>query len=312
LSNNSYKALQQSGIGRRLRLTLLCLQIYVILGGLLSLIGWVVDIPRLTDWIHYGISIQPNSALAAVCAGAAIICASVGFRKVAAGLGILVASIGLTVLFQYLFGINLGIDTLLMFHRAWGNSGVLSPGRMGPNGAVSWTLIGIAIVFAAKPEGTRSRILIPLLSFVTVGFSGLSLIGYLYGASSLFTVPTATIIAVQTATFVMCSSIGLILTVPDRGPLRIFVDRGPAGTMARRILPTLLLIPVFLGYFRVLGERHHFYDSPFGSALRTILEIGLFLLLLWRAGVAVHRQVQRRSESDAALRLGERRVSENI
>jgi hypothetical protein len=37
---------------------------YALIGGLLSLAGWVADVQRLTDWEASGLSIQPNAALA--------------------------------------------------------------------------------------------------------------------------------------------------------------------------------------------------------------------------------------------------------
>jgi hypothetical protein len=39
---------------------------YVLIGGIVSLAGWILDMPRLTDWYDYGISIQPNAAIATI------------------------------------------------------------------------------------------------------------------------------------------------------------------------------------------------------------------------------------------------------
>jgi hypothetical protein len=33
-----------------------CLYAYVLIGGIVSLAGWILDMPRLTDWYDYGIS----------------------------------------------------------------------------------------------------------------------------------------------------------------------------------------------------------------------------------------------------------------
>src|SRR4051812_30926416 len=87
------------------------LQAYVLIGGAVSFMGWVLDQPRLTDWINKGISIQPNATIAVIAAGAALILLSYGLRRLATFFGALVALIGTTVLFQNLSGINLGIDT---------------------------------------------------------------------------------------------------------------------------------------------------------------------------------------------------------
>src|SRR5688572_5934105 len=115
---------------RVLSTSVACLQIFLIVGGLLSLAGWVLDVRRLTDWHGSGISIQPNTCLAVISAGLTLL--GTRFTRAAAILGIVLSTIGATVIFQYLSGVDLGIDSRLMFERTWGRVGVTSPGRMGP------------------------------------------------------------------------------------------------------------------------------------------------------------------------------------
>ena len=54
-----------------------------------------------------------------------------------------------------------------------------------------------------------------------MAIASLSLIGYLYGATVLYTVPTVTVIAMQTATFVLAVSFGIVLGVSDHAPMRL-------------------------------------------------------------------------------------------
>jgi hypothetical protein len=284
----------------RLRLVLL-LGIYALLGGIVSFIGWAANIPRLTDWNNNGISIQPNAAIAATAAGTALVLLTFGFRRFAAGLGAFVALIGGSALFEYVSGVRLGIDDLLMFERTWGRVGVLFPGRMGPPGATSWTLIGItlALTSLSKTSGVsidrfRAKALVPLLGLLTASISTLSIIGYLYGASRLYTIPTATIIAFQTATFIFVVSLALVMTAPEYGPVRIITEDSSAGMLARRILPALIVLPILIGFLRLAGDRGGLFDLAFGSAIRTLVEIACFVVLLWWTGNAISRQEERR------------------
>jgi signal transduction histidine kinase/CheY-like chemotaxis protein len=287
---------------------------YLILGGSVSLLGWIADVPRLTDWIQSGISIQPNACLAVISSGIALALLALGRRRAAAAIGGFVALIGVTVLVQYATKVDLGIDTLLMFDHAWGRVGVISPGRMGPPGAMSWTLIGVATFLAALPPGSRARRLAPALALATGSISALGLIGYLYRAGELYTVPTLTVIALQTGTFILVASITILTSVPEHGPMRLLRDRGMAGMLVRRILPAVVVLPVLLGFLRLSGERAGLYDSAFGSALRTIVEIALFMVLLWWAASAIKRQSERRARADAALaaELGDSRLLQRI
>ena len=276
------------------------LGLYALVGGALSFTGWVFNLPRLSDWYNNGISIQPNTCIAVMAAGAGLISLTFGYRRVAACLGVLVGLIGGTVIFQYLTGIDLGIDTLLMFDRTWGRLGVITPGRMGPPGSLSWTIIGFTL-FLTSISGTpeepgpafKARPLIPVLALITTALSTLSIIGYIYGASVLYMVPTLTVIALQTATFILAVSLGLLTTVTERGPMRLINDDSPAGLITRRVVPAIIALPVLVGFLRLTGERASLYDTAFGSALRTVIEIGLFLILIGWTGNAISRQARR-------------------
>ena len=290
----------------------LVLSVYVIAGGLVSFIGWIADVPRLTDWINNGISIQPNTTVAVMAAGIAVILLTRGFYRAAAALGALVAFIGGSVLFESITGIDLGIDTVLMFDRTWGRVGVLAPGRMGPAGAISWTVLGTALILATRPKNSEAHAVAPKLALVTTSLATLSLIGYLYGASSLYTIPNVTIIALQTATFILAASIGLVISIPEHGPMRLLSQDSPAGILARRVVPGLIAGPILIGFLRLAGERAGLYDSPFGSALRSLCEIGLFLLLLWRTGVAINKHAQERKSADAEAEASRKQLQAEL
>ena len=55
---------------------------YALIGGLVSFLGWAADAPRLTDWEGSGVSIQPNTTVAVMACGAAILAQAWGRRRV--------------------------------------------------------------------------------------------------------------------------------------------------------------------------------------------------------------------------------------
>src|ERR1051326_4533268 len=59
------------------RRIILVLSSYASMAGVLTLIGWFGRVPQLTDWVNSGISMFANTAVAAVCAGAALILAGI-------------------------------------------------------------------------------------------------------------------------------------------------------------------------------------------------------------------------------------------
>jgi PAS domain S-box-containing protein len=80
----------------------------------------------------------------------------------------------------------------------------------------------------------------------------------------------------------------------------------------RRTLPFVLVAPVVIGFVRVIGERTGLYDSAFGSAIRTIAEMALFLVLLWWTGDAISRNFRRRQEVEATLRDNQQRLNADL
>jgi PAS domain S-box-containing protein len=277
----------------------LILAAYALIGGIASFLGFALDLHRLTDWYNNGISIQPNATVCVMVSGLGLLMLTLKRHRKAAVCGGVVAVIGGATLFEWLSGVNLGIDSLLLFDRQWGRVGVIVPGRMGPPGSTSWTLIGIALLLCASP---RLRRWVPMLGLLTLAISTFSLIGYAYGVDVLFTLPRLTVIAMQTATFIMAVSVGIIINHPQCEPMRTFLDEGSAGILARRMSVLIILIPILLGALRIKGEEAGLYTSPFGTAFRTVIEIALLFTLTWWSLRAVGRHERALRDSTVELR----------
>ena len=294
---------------------LLIVALYALAGGITSFIGWYADVPRLTDWLGTGISIQPNAAIAVMSAAIALLLFRFGFRRLGGAVGVFVAAIGATVLIEYATGIDFGIDALFLFNRPWGGAGVIALGRMGPPGAISWTMLGLAMLFAsASPARRWPRAIAPVLALVPMSIASLTLLGYLYGVAALYTIPLVTIIALQTSTFILAVSIGVTMAVPERAPMRIVNDASPAGALVRRILPAVIAVPIALGLFRLWGEQAGLYDLPTGTAARTMAEIALLSALLWWSAATIGKQSEARRQAESqlveSLREADRRKNE--
>ncbi len=286
---------------RSLPIAQLVLALYALVGGLLSLVAYAADIPRFADWLNSGISTQPNTAIAVMAAAMAVLLMWGRYERAAGVLGVFVAAIGVTVLFQYASGIDLGIDGLFLFGRTWGQTRVLVPGRMGPPGAISWTMIGTAIALASIRSRPWPRAVAPGLALVAMAIASLSLVGYLYGASVLYDVPTVTVIALQTSTFILAISIAVVLSIPEHAAVRLLEDETAAGALARRVLPAVIVVPVALGLVRLWGERAGLYGLAIGTAIRTLAEIVLLSALLWWAAVTIGRQARARQLAEDHL-----------
>jgi PAS domain S-box-containing protein len=275
---------------------------YALTGGLITLIGWTANLQPLTDWVNNGISMMPNMAVALVLAGAALVLLSFGYPGAATVLGLFTGLIGAATLFEHVTAINLGIDTLLV-SQPWGQRGAFVPGRIGPPGSASLTIIGAAIILAAF--GRQNRRWTAAGGVLVIGIAMLSITGYIFGADALFALPRFTAIALQTATILLALGLGLVMSVPEVQPMRMLRGHSAATVLVRRALPFIILLPIVVGWLRLQGQNAGWYDAAFGTALRTVAEVALLVGLLWWAAKAVtaHEKPLRESETRKAAIL---------
>jgi signal transduction histidine kinase/ActR/RegA family two-component response regulator len=254
------------------------LGLYVLGTGAVSLAGWVMDIPRLTDWLGTGISAQANTGLAEVAIGTGLLLLAAGYRRAALGASLAAAIIcGATVL-EHLTGLDLRIDTLLMFDRPWGRRNTLAPGRMGPVGAVAWTLLAAGVWLTTR--GARGRTAAASLSIVVMLLSALSLVGYIFGVQQFYAIPRLTAISLQTASAIFAASAALMFTVPEHGLAATSERDDAGGVLLRRMVVPVFLVPLLFGWLRLEGERAGLYDTAFGEAAFVIFTTTAMLALL--------------------------------
>jgi PAS domain S-box-containing protein len=272
-------------------------------GGAITLAGWALDIPRLTDWKNDGISMFPNPAVCAVLSGIALLVycwPGARRRTVTSWLGVVVSMIGGATLLEHITGVDLGIDTLLAV-RPWGQLAAAAPMRMGPPASISFLVIGAAL--ALLDRGGRARSVSTACGVVVAAIAALSFIGRLYGAPQMYTLPTLTGIALQTASLLLALGIGLVASTPDREPMRTVLDPGAAGIVVRQALPIVAGFALVVGWLRVVLESRGVVDTAFVTALATLAVIALTTGLLWWAAARVRAHEQALREREAELRF---------
>ncbi len=251
---------------------------FAIVIGVVTLIGWFADIEALADLFRTGISMMPNTAVCSIAAGLALVLLALGRTNAAAIFGAIAGIVGLATLVQHLSGLNFGIDMVL---REWGQKATLAPGRMGPPAATCYSLLGLALLVMTR--GVLARSVAVACGLIVIGISALSIVGYAFGADSLYSVPQLTAIAIQTAIALLALGLGVVASVRESEPLQTLSENSAAGMLVRRVLPYLIVTPLALGWLRVQGENAGWYDGAFGTAILSLILIALFAGLLWRA-----------------------------
>ena len=147
--------------------------------GLIVIFGWYSGNKSLIQVLPSFVPMQYNTALGFLLCGSGILfLEKFENRYVVMGMGILAIALGGLTLFEYSTGFNLGIDELFMAHTITVKTS--HPGRMAPNTALCFILIGAYLVFATF--GNRRTYLVLLrVAFVSLvfGLSVVAMSGYI-------------------------------------------------------------------------------------------------------------------------------------
>ena len=255
-----------------------------------SLVGSLAGIDWLGTVVPGLASMKFNSTPAFVAAGLSLYLApmpAAGVRgRVAAGLAAAAGLIGLLTLVQDATGSDLGIDQLVMRDRTAKPEDV--PGRMSAISASCFVVFGAARL-AADGADRWSRAAFLTLSMSGLLASSLVLLGYAYSVPVLYRPLPATPIAVHAAIAFVMLFIGLLLSRPDRGWVRLLRSRGPGGVLAQRVLPAVLLLSPVIGWIRLQGEQVGYFGTEFGVALFAIVNVMVLTGLLWWAALRIDR-----------------------
>lgn len=278
------------------------------MGGALTLAGWLLGLPRLIAW-DGTIAMKFNTGVLAALSGMNLVLLSLGTQRPRAvrTLAAVVAVVGGLTLLEHLSSLSLGIDTLF-FDEPPGLAATTAPGRMGPPAATSFLVLGVCLLLATG--GASARRVGSALALLPLMIAALGVIGHVYRASEFYTIARLTGTALQTAAIVAALAIGTLLASPEHGLVAALRRDDPGGDLLRRLGWPVMGICLVLGALRLVGERAGLYDAAFGTAARTLLEIVLFVALIWWSAEHVSRYARATRDAEAALRDDDRRKDE--
>ena len=284
----------------------------VVVVGTLALLGWWQDIGWLISVLPGGAQMKPNAAVGLMLAGFALLSLASTTSQVLRPvqvLSLLLLALGSATTYQYITGVELGIDGVL-FPESRLQAPAPQSTRMSQMTALGFVFLGL-LGLSTRPRITQTLVLLVLaLALFALGSASYNL-----GSHKRFIGLNP--IAVHTALCLLLLALGWLAARPEQGIMRAVSANSLGGTLAGYALLPALLIPSLLSYLAQLVQSLGWL-SPSAIVVLLAVSSGLVVaLMIWWVSMLLDRvERQRRlayelrdsAETDALTNLGNRRL----
>lgn len=277
--------------------------------GSLVMVGWWFDIGILTTPLFRFPALQANTALAFMLSGVSLWLLrdkpAIAWREVAAKVfACIVALIGLLTLGEYLWGWDLGIDQLLVKDLHSSAAPFHVPGRMAFASALNFALLGGALLLL-DVNAYRGLQPAPHLIMFVAASNFVTLVAYLYGGAAIHQANPFATVAPHAALLYIVLALGVLFARARHRLVCVLSGETVTAAAMRRLLVVAILLPVTLGWIRLIGERSGFYGMEFGLALMvTLAAAGLTISIYWQAAKLILAEEYQRGINEVGMLLG--------
>ncbi|PWU09222.1 MAG: hypothetical protein C5B50_27860 [Verrucomicrobia bacterium] len=279
----------------------------VIMLAVTALLGWILGIDALKAILPGLISMKVNTAVCFILAGGSLLLQSwaepvpLARLMLARAFAALVAVVGLLIIVEWLSGTNLGLDQFLIPESTTGGSDS-SPGRMPLASAMSFVLLGTALLTLDIQARRTGRWIAQDLTVAVMVITGAAFLGYFYRVDVLNQFAPYSAIALNSVIAFWLLGLGILSARHKRdGILSVFATNTPEGILARRLLPVLLFFPLLEGSLQIVEDQPRLFGFPTGEVFLTVLRIGVLGgVVVWTIE-ALHRAERERRKAAEAL-----------
>ena len=248
---------------------------------------------------------KPDTAAGLILASASLLLLEKSFRT---GSGIYlslvfattVAGFGTFSLVEYLAGTHF-IPNILA--RQIATDAV----RMSPHSAVNFILLGSAILLLGlRMSSIAIEILLTMVRFISVA----ALLGLLYGAQLLYGVSSGAGMAVHTSILFIVLATGVSLVDRDSALNKLLRSKAAGGSVGRRIVPVVFLVPPIIGLLLQAGFERGLYDASFRLALTIAISMFVMAIVLFYYSLSIDKFDIERKKIEVVLAAEEARYRE--
>ncbi|MES2568238.1 MAG: ATP-binding protein [Bacteroidota bacterium] len=297
------------------------LSFYLVTGavviGIMVLLGWQFQIDFLKRIIPGLVAMNPATAICFILIGFSFFIyfknpTDAMTRLTLRTVAVLVSCVGLSCMLTNIMGIEYGVDHLL-FADQLKTETINSHNRMAPNTAFNFIITGISL-FLLTTQSLHNYKTAQNLALVTSTISLLSIVGYIYGVRSFYGILKYIPMAIHTSFCFLLTSSSILFQSCDKGFMVNYTSNYVGSTLARKLIPYVVIGPVVLGFIIIAGEKSGLYVTHFGTALFTAIQIIILTYLIKKIQASVNKADLARSAAEQALmeinnQLEERTIS---
>jgi len=196
-----------------------------------------------------------------------------------------------------------GIEIVLWFLDLKAGTIESSASRMALNTAVNFVLLGVSISLTTMNTANR-RVIANYTTLMLLLITLFALITHLYHANGLRGVWIHISMPMITAVCFAFSGLALLFLNPDTGFMRIVYSPYSGGTIAKILIPSVVIAPVLLGLVRLLLQRRHPISVESGvSFLITTIVLLFFCLVLYVSYIINEKDKQRKIAEDKLAQI---------
>ncbi len=224
---------------------------------------------------------------------------------------LMIATAGLISLTQMtararvLAGGAIAMCAITIFDHVSGLGIGLGPHRMGPT-----TLLALASTAGSiLALHRRSPNLGQALAILGGGLAVTALVGRISGREEIAALSNVTLMPPATAVALLIVALARLGSEPDRGWMIVLSTSGSGGTLARRLIPAVLILPLLTGYVFLLAAKRGAFEPQTAQWLLLIAITGSLVVLVFRLSRSLqaieHEQATARERSHSFFELSQ-------
>jgi PAS domain S-box-containing protein len=274
------------------------LAIIVVLGGVASVLGWVLNIPFLRGEFSNFPGTKFYTAILFIMAGVSLYLLNCeeDSKKLAITrvLSIIIIIWSALTFLEYVSGLNIIFPNLYpSITSTVAKSRILS--------SINFVIIGMALLMSSYKYKIR---LIQIIACIYGFIALLGLSAYFYGRSDNYVLDLIVQMAMLSSLIHICFSLGILCLFPDKEYTGRVTAQNNGGYMARRLLPINLGAVFVIGILITIGNQYSFYSDEFSLVL-TIVTTMAFLtgIIIWNAKMLNKLDSERQESKEELFKI---------